>query len=116
MEENTSSESDDSSARQEVLSVLWILIVHFRVHNDLLPVPILRRINQVHTLPLWIFKIRFNIVEETETGGNEPRGLRAPLILSKHAEPHFLKGTGRNCVTWPARATLRPGLLEKPIG
>jgi hypothetical protein len=34
---------------------------------------------------------------------NEPRGLRAPLVLSKHAEPRFSKRTGRNCVTSPAR-------------
>jgi hypothetical protein len=69
------------------------------------PVPLLRRINQVHTLRLWIFKIHFNIVEGTESGGNEPRGLRAPLVLSKYAEPRFAKRTRRNSVTSPARVS-----------
>jgi len=50
------------SADQEFLHLLWNLKVNYCVHNSLPLDPTLSRVNLVHTLTLYSFKIYFNII------------------------------------------------------
>jgi hypothetical protein len=56
-EESSSAEAISCSGIQEIPSLLWNLKVHYNVHKSPLVVPILSRMNPVHTLQLFFFKL-----------------------------------------------------------
>jgi hypothetical protein len=62
MEHSPSSEANSHSANQEIPRPLWNPKVHYRVHNNLPLVPIVRQINPVHILTGYSVKILFNII------------------------------------------------------
>jgi len=47
---------------KEIPCLLWNLVVHYRVHNSPLLVPILSQTNLVHNLTHYLFQIHFNII------------------------------------------------------
>jgi hypothetical protein len=57
-----SSDSDSSSASQEITLILWNPKVHYRIHNSPTIVSILSQINPFYFLPSYFFKFHFNIV------------------------------------------------------
>ena len=62
MEHSPSCETQNFSAWQYIPHILQNPQVHYQVHNSLLLVSIPSQINSVHTLPLNLFKINFNII------------------------------------------------------
>jgi len=62
MEHSHSWEADSYSASQDILRLLWNLIVHYRVHNSQPLVPILSQMNPVKTLPPCFRKIHSRTV------------------------------------------------------
>jgi hypothetical protein len=50
------------AATQEISSILWKPKVYYRVHKNPPLVPILYKINPIHTIPSCLSKIHFNIV------------------------------------------------------
>jgi hypothetical protein len=63
MEVSPSSEAANCAATQELPSILWNPNVHYHVHKSPTLVPILSQIDQVHTIPSYLSKIYFNIVQ-----------------------------------------------------
>jgi hypothetical protein len=57
-----SSETNSSSASQEIRFILWDLNVHYYVHNNQPLDPILSQINQIISLLFYFFKIHVNII------------------------------------------------------
>jgi hypothetical protein len=51
-----------SLASQEIPRLLWNPKVHYHVHNNPLPVPILSHTNQIHIPKPYLPKIHFNII------------------------------------------------------
>ena len=51
MEYSLSWVADSSMGSQEIAHIVWNFKTHYHVHNSLPPVPILRQMNEVHTLP-----------------------------------------------------------------
>jgi hypothetical protein len=47
MEQSRYGEANSSSASQEILRTLWKLNVHYSIHKNLWPVPVLIQINLV---------------------------------------------------------------------
>jgi hypothetical protein len=62
MELNPSGGAANSAATQEFPSILWNPKVHYRGHKSPLLVPILNLIYPIHTIPTYLCKIHFNIV------------------------------------------------------
>jgi hypothetical protein len=63
MELSPSWEVANCAAIQEFSSILWNPTVHYRVHKSPPHFPILSPIDLVHTIPSYISKIYFNIVD-----------------------------------------------------
>jgi hypothetical protein len=59
---SSSSEVASCAATQELPSILRNPKVHYRVHKSPPPVPILSQISTIHTIKLYLSKIRFNII------------------------------------------------------
>jgi hypothetical protein len=57
-----SSEAANCAATQELPNILWNRKFHYRVHNSPPLVPILNQIEPVHTTPLYLSKIFFDII------------------------------------------------------
>jgi hypothetical protein len=49
-------------ATHEITSLLWNTMVHYRIDRSPPLVPFLSQINTVHTLPSFLFDIRFNVI------------------------------------------------------
>jgi hypothetical protein len=62
MELSPSREANSHSASQEISRVLWNLNVHYRVHNSPPLIPILSKMNPVHTPPPYFPNNQFNII------------------------------------------------------
>jgi hypothetical protein len=62
MELNSSWEAANCTSTQEPPSILWNQKVHCRVHKSPPLVPILSQINPIQTIPSYLSKINFNIV------------------------------------------------------
>jgi hypothetical protein len=56
MEYSLSWEADSSMGSQEIAHIVWSFKTHYHVHNSLPLVPILRQMNEVHTLPYYYCK------------------------------------------------------------
>jgi hypothetical protein len=63
MELSPSWEAAHCAATQELPSILWNPEVHHRVHISPPPVPILSQIDPIPTIPSYVSKIHFNIVQ-----------------------------------------------------
>jgi hypothetical protein len=59
MELSPSGGASNSAATQEFPRISWNPKVHYRVHKN----PPLSQINSIHTIPSYLSKIRFNIVQ-----------------------------------------------------
>jgi hypothetical protein len=55
-------EADSHSASQEIPCFLWNPKLHYRVHKNQPPVPILSQMNIIYTPKTYFSKIHFNIV------------------------------------------------------
>jgi hypothetical protein len=62
MELGPSCEAANCADTQELSSILWNPKVHYRIYKSLSVVPILSRINSIHTIQSYLSKIHFNIV------------------------------------------------------
>jgi len=60
--QSPSSEPNSHPATQEISRLLWNPKVHYRVHNSLPPIPILRQMNLVHSCPHYFSNIISSIV------------------------------------------------------
>jgi hypothetical protein len=56
-------EATNCTATQELASILWNPKFHYRVNKMSPLVPILSKINPIHTIPSYFSKIHFNIVQ-----------------------------------------------------
>jgi hypothetical protein len=61
MNQSNAWKANDLSARQDIPPLLLNVKVHYHVYNSPPLYPILSQKNPVHTLPLYIFKIKFTI-------------------------------------------------------
>jgi hypothetical protein len=55
-------EADNSSATQEIRRILCNLVMYYRIYNNPPLIPVLSQMNPVHTLPLYLLKIHFNVI------------------------------------------------------
>jgi hypothetical protein len=62
MELRPSSEAANCAATKELHCISWNLKVHYHVHKSPPLGPILSQIDSVHTFPIYLSKIHFNIV------------------------------------------------------
>jgi hypothetical protein len=87
-DQNPSWYAASSSARKEIPSILYNLLVHHRVHKSSPLVLTLRHINPVHTLLPYFFKIRFNIIVSFSPRSSKwPPSLRFPLSRTRATCP-----------------------------
>jgi hypothetical protein len=63
MQRTPSWEPASCEATQELASILWNPKVQYRVYKSHPLVPILSHINPFHTIPSYLYKINFNIVQ-----------------------------------------------------
>jgi hypothetical protein len=92
MEQSPSRDSNRSSARQEILCILWKPHVHYRMYRRLPPVPILpRRSSQVRGLVKCFVTLYFLRWEGVSTSSNPKTG-RQPLVGCPRLLIHCIRG------------------------
>ena len=68
MEQSPSWEANWFAASQEIPRILWNPKVHYRIHKSPPPVPILSKLNPVHTPVSHFLKIQLNIILPSAPG------------------------------------------------
>jgi hypothetical protein len=91
MEQRPSWEAKSFSANQEIPRILWNPKVHYRIHNNLPPVPILSQLNPVHANPTsWTYiLILSSHLRLGLPSGRLPSGLPTKILYA----PPFPPGT-----------------------
>jgi hypothetical protein len=91
MDHSPYSETNNSSASQNLPHILWNIKVHYRVHKSLPLVPTLSQINSIQTLPWYVLNIYSNIISHLHLSSKLSLTFR--LIHQNHALISFLHHT-----------------------
>jgi hypothetical protein len=83
MQLSPSWEAATCAAPHELPSILWNTKVHYRVHKSPPLFPTLSQITQIHTIPFYLSKIRFNIVHPTMFWSSQ----WSPFLCLSHQYP-----------------------------
>jgi hypothetical protein len=87
-----------NAATQELASILWNPNIHYRVHNSPPLVPNMSQTNPLHTSPLYLCKMLFNIVTDLMKALSGNSSVNSPTYLGcqQYSKKCFLCGRRRN--------------------